>query len=267
MAAPRACVWCHRRPVSPEHVWPDWLSRALPDPGSLAHVRSREDMAELVHHAPPFTTKVKRVCGTCNTGWMSQLEEEVKPIALPLIQGQPHKLEARQQRTLAFWAIKTGMMFQFATPPPWFIPDLHFDELYRSRGTRTPLANSQVQLAAYGGQRQFAGFFAQPLAMTALNPDPRFPPGQGMVANAYGVTLSLNQLVLQYFAHSVQGIPRLRMIPRGFEDVITVIWPSSPGVRWPPSRWLGDGELSALENAFRNMPDTVIPAPASKGSS
>ena len=259
-------MWCHRSPVSPEHVWPKWLRRALPDPGSPSHVRSREGMTELVHQAPPFTTKVRRVCRTCNTGWMSQLEEEVKPIALPLIQGQTRQLDAQQQQTLAFWAIKTGMLFQFATPPPWFIPAAHFDELYRSRGTRTPLTNSQVHLAAYRGARTYAGFFAQPLAMTALNPDPRFPTGPSMVANAYGVTLSLNQLVLQFFAHTVAGL-RLRMIPRGFEDVIVPIWPASSSVSWPPAHWLNDGELAALENAFRNMPDTVIPAPASKGSS
>jgi hypothetical protein len=217
-------------------------------------------MAELVHQAPPFTTKVKRVCLTCNNGWMSQLEEEVKPVALPLIQGEARELNQAQQQKLAFWAIKTGMMFQFATPPPWFVPSAHFDELYRSRGTRVPLSTSQVQLAAYRGQRQYAGFFAQPIEMSALNPDPRFPPGQETVANAYGVTLSLNQLVLQFFAHGIDDL-NLGLIPQGFENVLVRIWPSSRSISWPPTHGLDDGELTALENAFRSMPDTRIPAP------
>src|SRR5207245_8666781 len=165
-----------------------------------------------------------------------------------------------------FWAIKTGMMFQFATPPPSFIPTAHFDELYGSRGTRAPLRTSQVQLAAYLGKRQFAGFFGQPIAATAVQPDPRFPPGRETIANAYGITLSLNQLVLQFFAHSIDDL-NLRLIPQGFENVLVTIWPSSQSISWPPTHGLDDGELATLENAFRNMPDTRIPAPTRVGSS
>jgi hypothetical protein len=39
--------------------------------------------------------KVKCVCEPCNNGWMRELEEKVRPLITPLIQGKEHTLGAR----------------------------------------------------------------------------------------------------------------------------------------------------------------------------
>jgi hypothetical protein len=51
-----------------------------------------------------------RVCGTCNNGWMSSLENRAKPILIPLIDGQRSifGFTTDERLVLARWAAKTA---------------------------------------------------------------------------------------------------------------------------------------------------------------
>ncbi len=50
-----------------------------------------------------------KVCEPCNTGWMSDLEEQVKPVLTPLINGASTTVAAGHRRLLALWATKTAI--------------------------------------------------------------------------------------------------------------------------------------------------------------
>jgi hypothetical protein len=56
------------------------------------------------------------VCKDCNNGWMSELEQEARPILVPLIQGHKHPRDLKKQEsfTLALWAMKTAYALHFA---------------------------------------------------------------------------------------------------------------------------------------------------------
>ena len=64
-----------------------------------------------------LTAKV--VCESCNTGWMSDLETDVKSALLPLVVGSPTVVSLDEQRLLAAWAQKTAMTLEhtFSSPP------------------------------------------------------------------------------------------------------------------------------------------------------
>ncbi|MCS6897177.1 MAG: hypothetical protein NZM29_04325, partial [Nitrospira sp.] len=56
--------------------------------------------------------KVGSVCHSCNNGWMSRLEGDVKPILTPMVLGNSVTLEAQQQERLTTWMTKCAMLYE-----------------------------------------------------------------------------------------------------------------------------------------------------------
>src|SRR5262249_34883588 len=53
-------------------------------------------------------------CRRCNNGWMSVLENRVKPIFSQLMRGQSLALKDSDQLTISKWMLKTAMMYEQA---------------------------------------------------------------------------------------------------------------------------------------------------------
>jgi hypothetical protein len=60
--------------------------------------------------------KLKRICETCNNGWMSRLEDLVKPTMIALMKGDRNlaSLGESEKRTLARWVAKTAIIDSYA---------------------------------------------------------------------------------------------------------------------------------------------------------
>jgi len=58
------------------------------------------------------------VCGSCNAGWMNNLEGEVRPFLVNLASRQlmPFELSRAERWSLARWALKTALALELATP-------------------------------------------------------------------------------------------------------------------------------------------------------
>ena len=66
----------------------------------------------------------RSVCGNCNNGWMSRLEEEVDPIFDKLTSGTDfNQLSLREVETLARWTGKTAIVLGYLTPFPAIVPE------------------------------------------------------------------------------------------------------------------------------------------------
>jgi len=59
---------------------------------------------------------LRRICENCNNGWMSKLEEVVKPILVPLMRGERQlgSLEESEKWALARWVAKTAIIDSYA---------------------------------------------------------------------------------------------------------------------------------------------------------
>jgi hypothetical protein len=58
-------------------------------------------------------SETKKLCRRqCNNGWMSDLENAVRPTMVCLINDIAMELDAEQQRLLALWAVKTAMVIE-----------------------------------------------------------------------------------------------------------------------------------------------------------
>ncbi|MFD8685378.1 hypothetical protein [Streptomyces sp. NPDC059651] len=109
----KVCVFCGGTPLTKEHVLPRWLKVAMdPTVRTVRYIRLSQDSVQH-HDAPPLNEQVKVVCSDCNSGWMNQLEEDVRQFLPDLIRGLPCTLDLVRQRSLASWTLKTILMFQY----------------------------------------------------------------------------------------------------------------------------------------------------------
>lgn len=118
----RSCIFCNG-PLganrAKEHVVPDWL---------LQHLHIKEDEifqavatssnSEIVEgRTIDMDSLVEgRVCDDCNNGWMSDLENEAKPLLMPLIDGKRTVFNLTDQERLVIsrWAAKTSYVLSNA---------------------------------------------------------------------------------------------------------------------------------------------------------
>lgn len=107
-----SCIFCGKKGnKSKEHLWPEWMHEYLPSVGDGSHVRESNsfqwkqpiDEMMLKRQGHLFTTKFRVVCKDCNSGWMSRLEESVKPIFLKMIKGEKLSLHKSDQELLSRW--------------------------------------------------------------------------------------------------------------------------------------------------------------------
>lgn len=142
MADQRTCRGCGvemRGTATREHILPQWLHPHIELPGvSLNHRAVNEEGVTLLRSHDLKTFTFKSICSSCNNGWMSQLEADVKPLLLPLLEGTRTvgSLAESETRLLARWAFKTAFMIlpgQKTNPVPW-----HLFETWAAAGAGDP---------------------------------------------------------------------------------------------------------------------------------
>jgi hypothetical protein len=149
------CVFCGNSRLTREHVWPRWLARAAPAPRPrVLLIRRRTNhlwegqRTENQWSAPAYTIRVRAVCAACNNGWMSDLEQEVRPLLEPMLHGETRILDGERQGLLARWAFKTTVMLEFTHPQERAIQPADTSWLYEQR---EPPQNAMIWIASYRG--------------------------------------------------------------------------------------------------------------------
>src|SRR4051794_2751172 len=112
-AKQRGCIFCGGTPVTAEHVWPNWARRKLPQDVVAEHTviaETPDGTTSDTFRQRVFEQRVKVVCGECNNGWMSRLEQTNKPFLESALDGRGRALHCDGQRSLAAWAYKTALV-------------------------------------------------------------------------------------------------------------------------------------------------------------
>lgn len=117
----KTCIFCgqplrpkgsRKNAKSDEHVIPNWLLKHLGITGSRVvpmRVQEGKGIVDLREHVlGAFVAGI--VCAHCNNGWMSNLEGQVKPILVRLIDDKKEleTLSDDERFTLARWTLKTA---------------------------------------------------------------------------------------------------------------------------------------------------------------
>lgn len=158
-AVGRKCVFCGGDKLTREHVFPDWISNLY---GKKPGWNEFSHNNEVVRKFPEklFQHKAKIVCESCNSGWMSDLEDKVRPFLADMItSAKATVLNQEMQDDLSFWVVKTMLMNNKASPGGSSIPESVYREVYESQsatdkfvvliGWRQTSSTSDGQLIAH----------------------------------------------------------------------------------------------------------------------
>ncbi len=118
----RVCIFCQERASTKEDVWPQWLTKRLPlsDTSRMEAELGGRNLGNWLNKTTKLL-RVGRVCKTCNSGWMSQLEGQVKPIIESILDDRMKAVDALSQALIAVWAVKTAMTLEALNPNrKWF---------------------------------------------------------------------------------------------------------------------------------------------------
>jgi len=251
----RVCAFCgtEGRPLTLEHVYPDWLSGYFKH-GLMGINEVGADGKGRVWSEAIFQHKAKVVCANCNNGWMSTLETAAKPFLEGLIfTTNPKLLDAAAQQTLAFWAQKTVLMVNKGVGGAFKIPAKFYQELYAQK---QPLGSIMVTL---GWRMQASGNKNEPLATfeikqidSAITDKQSEAHVRERIAKgeiAWVATLGLGRMVFQFFGNGMKDAT----LHIGGNDprVFPAIHPFETNIDWP-NEWPIEA-LGGLDTVRKGM--------------
>ena len=153
---PRKCIFCGCTGVSKEHIWESgWLRifrKTLPifQPWTLWCIERTKLKKEKTENRSAYSGTVKLVCRPCNNEWMSQLQNDAKPILLPLMNGERRALNRREQTILSAWITMFVMVAEFQVPDKVAIQP---DARQRFKEALQPPEGTAIWLGMYTRQK------------------------------------------------------------------------------------------------------------------
>jgi len=235
------CVFCKSSPTTNEHIFPKWLRDVIPGEGRLLHEwrAPNEEDPSRAWSADGVEFKANAVCGTCNAGWMNDLEEAGRPYLTSMIQGRGRVLHEAEKETVTRWAFKTALMLDLGQEAKFrSIPVDDYVAFYEAEGL---LPDTHVWLAGcdFGGG---AGARTRTLDFNE----------NGTTITGYGTTIQLGHLVIEIVRVGLGG--RSFQIGGGLAPALVRVWPEPSPTQWPPPLVL-DRQNAVWLPLLRGCPD------------
>jgi HTH-type transcriptional regulator/antitoxin HigA len=268
----KLCAFCSSpsggRNKSREHVLPNWLNGYLPYPVDKYHEQEIQTVTSTPEGeqrsgghrrwAGDFgSRKVPGICKHCNNGWMSRLEESIKPTLLQLIEGKAVRPEPEILTLLSTWIVKTAMTNELTGLKR--IPSSQKERTYLMEHQEPP-PGWQVLIA-----RQDSPFWRKRFAYyeAGMNIEGRPPATEAYSPlDAFTTTFSIGQFAAHTLCVRQPDLAKRLQIPEEYRGRLR-IWPLPSGdFQWPTNpvlthhgMWnLSYGLLHSLNELGANMP-------------
>lgn len=244
----KKCIFCQGYGMSKEHLWPDWLSSYFNKTSNDKHVSelySSEGKSPSIlqrrNERPGnlITKKFRVVCETCNNGWMSQLEEKVKPTLLGIIENKSVTLTEQNLSILSRWLVMKVMVAEQSEEGTQVTPEVERKKFYENEKIPNYF---RVYIARQKTTHESA--YLRQSATLALSPDGPSPPLNGMRRNTQTVGFLIGSLFAYVTAARVDNFDlesslNLKQLRR--------IYPNQGGeLIWNTVKELGKPEMSAI---------------------
>jgi len=257
----RKCAFCPADAVEigGEHVWDDWLNKALPK--TTYRARKRYSLASplIQYDTDSLNEKLPVVCMKCNNGWMSTLSLKVKDrFGRTMLDGEPFILGAKDAKILAAFTFMKAAVTNHLTANEY--------EPFFTRGARETFRTSLVVpaltkmwCAAYDGEARISTRSNFSI-VSADAPGPLYGMEFGSFTYVVG-KLALQLLSPRWKQIHQRGRPLVSLNPNVYwEQATTLFWPHEGGsVSWPPSKYLSDDTLQTFIERF----DSPVNVPVS----
>lgn len=212
----------------------------------------------LIRQNIPLSLVVRRaVCRRCNNEWMSELQNQAKPILKRMILGERINIAWQAQRVIAAWATMTSMVLDFSKPVmpgPIYAQDER-TEFYRDHrmpdGTNVWMAHRRFlpDLAVAGWQIHGCWVTTDPTEERTL----------GNRNNVYASTGIFAHLVLQLLSQrtgtEIPDLSRLSVIHHDWrtKHLHLPIFPPEVSIAWPPPLPLKESEIKPFAERWARL--------------
>lgn len=163
---PGRCIFCSGGNLTKEHIWPDWLTAILPrvntysQQSSAVNAERQGGKVNVIISPDPMRRgqgsliqrKVRKVCATCNSGWMSGIVSRTRNYVEELVRGRTCSLDRSNQTDLAAWAATSTIMAEFTDEKTAAIAPADRQVLM---STKAPPAEWSIFLGRYNGVQPF----------------------------------------------------------------------------------------------------------------
>lgn len=250
------CVFCGGAGLTKEHVWPSWLKYVfyMAGPEIVHELLDRNGQLVRLRRSVSLDAQVRRVCGDCNNGWMSRMEDATRPVLEPLIRGEPITLSADHQEVLAKWLTKTGMMLELATHDPTIPSDNY--QSFRSRGDPpdftvvllSSIADEKGPVLSY--MKQDGPLYLRPKVLTDGPLEGIAKAHTAQRTNCYLQTFRLGSFVGQLFWTESTDLARI-FEANELSSWHIWAWPNPVAQTWPTTQILDFTLLKAFGERLR----------------
>jgi hypothetical protein len=254
----KACLMCQRSghaKMTKEHVWPQWLGTVV------GHGEDGEKVDTHVHQnapsgrkertwtgAGPTNLTINDVCSVCNNGWLSELENHVKPFLSVMAPGlRQLSVSADELRWLGRWAVKTSMVLEATRPvQERFFSGRDRLEFLEHFG----LSRVSVQIAVAAnycpGPRIGTLYSRWPIPMRAIG-----RPDIMTQSICLSTTIVIWRVALQVFATRVRDDGFVSIKRPAFQREAADITTPKRTLLWPPSDVLRGEEIFDFAERFQ----------------
>lgn len=247
----RRCIFCDGYPVTKEHMWPDWLRGYIPRTKTNFHsqsgilFRSSADTKTRLHSGDPHSMRVRWVCGPCNSGWMSRLQAQTKPILIRLLSGERYSLRKREQAMLATWITMFTMVAEYRLRPGE-LAAVTTEERKLFMETKRPLSNWKIWIGTIDDD-SWRGRYVHTTLPVYESTDPEKRSAAGvLIPNTQTTTFVVGKLYVHVISSSVIEVEKQKISAR----LVERIWPLiTKTIKWP-LRPLVPAEAEWISMAF-----------------
>ncbi|UHG95286.1 hypothetical protein [Pseudomonas sp. 7-41] len=223
------CMFCRHKNPSKEHMFPQWLrshitekshnksfSRTLTIRKEEAHISTQSFPRSSKN--PILSLQTKKVCITCNNGWMSEIENKIIPIYEKLKQQDPITISKEETHTLSLWATMLAMKWDILESNTSGYTESDTNYLY---AYKSPPPNVRVWLG-HCAQSGVVAWHRTYLHLTRYIAEQIKP-------NIRSTTFMIGHITIHILSHEDSSINRITKSNSKNSRVIK-IWPSETAV-------------------------------------
>jgi hypothetical protein len=248
MVKTEQCAFCPAKADDGEHIWPDWFGRLL-GPKAYSMIRKELDGSIRQWKSGKLNSKTKVVCGACNHGWMSDVENGTKSVIQRMaVSCEPTTLNTGDIEAVAQFAFLKAVVADHShdNRRPFFT----LAERYHFRKTLEIPAGVQLWLASMPKQH---GVFKSHYAVAPQNLPGRFE------INAF--TYGLGHLVIQTSTcrwtkklnRRFAPPPHLTQASEWNPISIVALPVMRDSISWPPSGHMGLELIDEYAQRWKNV--------------
>ena len=248
----RRCVFCDNGKLTREHIWPQWAAPIFgghrdPHYYDFATYLDRDtgvrtETKNYWRQGGAHNKRLPVVCGSCNSGWMSEIEVAVRPILEPMALGKARVLSAPDQQTLVEWIVMKLMVAEHNIVPVEVTPRAA-REAFKERQAIPPGLQIDLWCCGEDPWRTRWDRYAMNVALEAEE----FEQGH----NTQDVTFGFGEVLVNALYCPVEGV---QFSPDASGDHVLQLWPSTgSALNWPPARIPATGATEVAQAVARAL--------------